>query len=742
MVATSRYTDPRPIVPIYLAGDAMTNPAESASSSTTERRHWLTVQGLDCPDEAAVVRDAVMPLPGVREVIFDYTRSAACVICTPEAPDATALAGAVTAAGLPTVPLGTTAPTSEVDQRSTTGWYALAGSLLLMLGFGIDAWFAGGLLSALHEHALHPAVIACFIVSILVTWIKLAPRAWAGVRALRADMYVLMVIAVAGAGALGEWMEGATVSVLFLVSLALERWSADRARGAIAALLDLAPTKARLRGSDGVERQVTVEEVPAGTSLIVQPGERIPLDGKISEGSSHVNQAALTGESMPVVKNVGDQVFAGTVNGEGMLTMTTTVGAADTTLSRMTRLVADARSRRGKAERWADRFSQVYTPAVVVIALAIALVPPLFLHGGWGEWTYRALVLLVIACPCALVIATPVAVVAALARAARAGVLVKGGEHLERAAALQSIAYDKTGTLTAGIPSVIAVLPESGETAASVLSVAAALDARSDHPLARAIVQAAQRDAGAVQPASDARVLPGLGVVGQVTGKPAWIGSPRLAAEQAPQDRWMPTVPSDNPGSLVLVGWQGRILGGIILGDALRPEAAEVIMAAKRLGITKQIMVTGDDPEVAKAVAHRLGITEVHGGLMPADKVTLVAALSESNGPVALVGDGVNDAPALARADLGIAMGAAATPAALETADVALLSNDLRRLPWLIEHARHMRWIVRQNVTAALGGKVIFLVLTLTGHASLWTAIAADTGISLLVTLNALRLLR
>lgn len=718
----------------------MTMPAKSEPTSD-ERREWLTVQGLDCPDEAAVVRDAVMPLPGVREVIFDYTRSAACVICTSQGPDATALAGVITAAGLSTTPVGATTPPS-VDQRSTTGWYAFTGSLLLIIGFVVNVWWSGGFMAALHEHPLPPVVIACFIASIAVTWIKLAPRAWAGVRALRADMYVLMVIAVAGAGALGEWMEGATVSVLFLVSLALERWSADRARGAIAALLDLAPTKARLRGKDGAEHQVAVEEVSTGSTLIVQPGERIPLDGTVSEGSSHVNQAALTGESMPVIKNAGDTVFAGTVNGEGMLTVTTSVGAADTTLSRMTRLVADARSQRGKAERWADRFSQIYTPVVVVVALAIAVAPPLFLNGGWSDWIYRALVLLVIACPCALVIATPVAVVAALARAARAGVLVKGGEHLERAAGLRSIAYDKTGTLTVGIPSVIAVLPAPGETAVSVLSVAAALDARSDHPLARAIVQAATSDVGAIPPATDARVLPGLGVVGRVGDQSAWIGSPRLAAEQAPQDRWLPTVPADAPGSLVLVGWQGRILGGIVLGDALRPETAEVIIAAQQLGITRQIMVTGDDPQVAKAVAGRLGITEVHGGLMPADKVTLVAALSGSDGPVALIGDGVNDAPALARADLGIAMGAAATPAALETADVALLSNDLRRLPWLIQHARRMRWIVRQNVTAALGGKVIFLVLTLTGHASLWTAIAADTGISLLVTLNALRLLR
>lgn len=376
---------------------------------TNERRQWLTVQGLDCPDEAAVVRDAVLPLPGVRDVIFDYTRSAACVICAPDAPTAEGLAKAVSAAGLPTVPLGATPPAAEQDQRSTTGWYALAGALLLLVGFAIDAWLSGGIMPALREHAVSVWAIVAFVASIAVTWIKLAPRAWAGVRALRADMYVLMVIAVVGAAVLGEWMEGATVSVLFLVSLALERWSADRARSAIAALLDLAPTKARLRSADGTERLVSVEEVAAGTTVIIQPGERIPLDAAVTEGWSHVDQAALTGESMPVVKNVGDTVFAGTVNGEALLTVRTTVGAADATLSRMTRMVAEARSRRGRAERWADRFSQYYTPAVVVIALLIAVVPPLFFQAAWDTWTYRALVLLVVACPCALVIATPVA---------------------------------------------------------------------------------------------------------------------------------------------------------------------------------------------------------------------------------------------------------------------------------------------------------------------------------------------
>jgi Zn2+/Cd2+-exporting ATPase len=709
-----------------------------APDPTTERRHWLTVQGLDCPDEAAVVRDAVMPLPGVRDVIFDYTRSAACVICAPDAPTADGLAKAVSAAGLPASPLGATPPAAESDQRSTTCWYAMVGALLLVLGFAIDAWLSGGIMPALREHAVSVWAIALFIASIAVTWVKLAPRAWAGMRALRADMYVLMVIAVIGAAVLGEWMEGATVSVLFLVSLALERWSADRARSAIAALLDLAPTKARLRSADGAERLVSVDEVTPGTTVIIQPGERIPLDATVTDGSSHIDQAALTGESMPVLKNVGDTVFAGTVNGEAMLTVRTTVGAADTTLSRMTRMVAEARSRRGRAERWADRFSQYYTPAVVVIALLIALVPPLIFHEPWNMWVYRALVLLVIACPCALVIATPVTVVAALASAARVGVLVKGGEHLERAADLRTIAYDKTGTLTTGMPRVAAVLPALGVSEQHVLTTAAALDARSDHPLARAIVRAAT----SVPPATDVQVLPGRGVTGLVGQFASWIGSARLAAEQAPDDRWSPVLPPGIVGSLVLVGTRGHILGGIVLSDTVRSEAAAVIPAVAALGIRLQVMLTGDDRLVAEVVARELGIAEVHAGLMPADKVTIIARLSDESGPVALIGDGVNDAPALARADLGVAMGAAATPAALETADVALLSNDLARLPWLIAHARRMRWIVRQNITAALGGKVIFLGLTLFGFASLWTAIAADTGISLLVTMNALRLLR
>lgn len=719
-------------------GDHVPEANPHGSPPRDERREWLTVQGLDCPDEAAVVRDAVKPLSGIRDIIIDYTRSAACIVCTPEAPSASVLASAITVAGLPARPLSPTARTVPAEDRSSTGWHALAGAILLLSAFGVDAWLSGGFLPAVQEHDPSAWVIAGFLASIAVTWVKLAPRAWAGVRARRADMYVLMVIAVGGAAALGEWMEGATVSVLFLVSLALERWSAERARNAITALLDLAPTKARLQMADGAERLVAVEEVAPGTLLIIQPGERVPLDAVVTEGSSHVDQAALTGESMPTLKSAGDTVFAGSVNAEAVLTVRTTVGAADTTLSRMTRLVAEARSSRGRSERWADRFSQIYTPVVVVTAVLLAMVPPLAFQEEWSTWIYRALVLLVIACPCALVIATPVAVVAALARAARVGVLVKGGEHLERAAGLQTIAYDKTGTLTTGTPRVAAVLPAPGGTNDVVLATAAALDGRSDHPLARAIIAAAP----SVSPGTELQVLPGRGITGMIAGQASWIGSSRLAAEQAPDDRWSPTMPDGVVGSQVLVGIRGKILGLIVLADTVRPEAAAVISAAAALGIRQQVMLTGDDQRIAEVVAKHLGITDVHANLMPADKVAIIARLSETAGPVALIGDGVNDAPALARADLGIAMGAAATPAALETADVALLSNDLTRLPWLIQHARRMRWIVRQNITAALGGKVVFLGLTLVGYASLWTAIAADTGISLLVTMNALRLLR
>lgn len=439
------------------------------SATEPDVAHTLQVAGLDCPDEAAIVRDAVKHLPGVREVTFDYTAGTACVRCSTAGATMDAIAQAITAAGLHARPAGAVTAPGDDDpetelKRSRHRTMLLAGiaALLVGTGVGIEAVRAGGFAAVFGVHAPSMMAQCLYGLAIALCGVRLLPRVWSAIRAVRADMYLLMTIAVAGALALGDWLEGATVSVLFLVSLALEAWSGGRARAAIAALMGLAPTQARLRDGDGRERLVPPESVPAGSLVVINPGDRVPLDGTITEGTSHLDEAAITGESLPVTRQIGDPVFAGTVNGESLLVIRTTSAAADSTLARMARMVAESRQRRGRTERWVDAFSARYTPAVVVIALAIALGPPLLAGQPWDAWVYRALVLLVIACPCALVIATPVATVAALARAAHMGVLIKGGEHLETAARLRSIALDKTGTLTTGRPSVVAVEPAAG----------------------------------------------------------------------------------------------------------------------------------------------------------------------------------------------------------------------------------------------------------------------------------------
>jgi Cd2+/Zn2+-exporting ATPase len=619
---------------------------------------------------------------------------------------------------------------------------AVCAAGLVAGGWAIEVGRSVGIAAAVHATTSSWTARVFYGIAIALCSIRLLPRAWSAVRALRADMYLLMVIAAAGALALGDWLEGATVCVLFLVSLALEAWSGGRARAAIAAVMGMAPTQARVRDDHGHERLTDPASVEVGSLVVVNPGERVPLDGVITEGSSHLDESAITGESLPVSRQAGGTVYAGTVNGEALLVVRSTGSAYDSTLARMTRLVAESRQQRGRTERWIDTFSARYTPAVVLIALAIALGPPLIAGEPWGTWVYRALVLLVIACPCALVIATPVATVAALARAARMGVLIKGGEHLETAARLRAFAFDKTGTLTTGRPVVVAVEPAEGVSRERLLAVALGLERRSGHPLAGAVIAHAEA-AGIVAVTADQHVvIPGRGMTMRCPDGVAWLGSPRFARERLPavagQD-WL--TEATKPGGTIVVGLGDRVLGVIRVADAMRPEAPAVLASLRRQGVQSVTMLTGDDRRTAQAVAQGLGITDVHAELLPADKVERIAALVSSHAPVAMVGDGVNDAPALARADLGIAMGAAGSPAALETSDIALMRDDLGRLPLLVDHARRTRAIVVQNIAVALGAKAVFLVLTVTGHASLWAAIAADTGVSVLVTLNALRML-
>ncbi len=709
----------------------------------------LKVHGLDCAEEVAVLKRAVGPLAGGEErLAFDVLRGKMTVLPEPAAaatPSFEAVRQAVARTGMRAERWSRTrAPQGFWRRHGRTASVAASG-LLLAAGFAVHATAGGALAAFAGEGAVPPPARLLYLAAIAAgAWFVL-PKAWYAARALRPDMNLLMTVAVAGAVGIGEWLEAATVAFLFGLSLLLESWSVGRARRAVEALLDLSPPSARLLADDGSERQVPAEEVAPGELFVVRPGERLPLDGEVAAGISLVDQAPITGESVPVAKKPGDEVFAGTVNGHGALEVRATRAAGDTTLARIIRLVEAAQARRSPSERWVDRFARVYTPAVIVLALGVMLLPPLVAAGDWSTWFYRGLVLLVIGCPCALVISTPVSVVASLAAAARAGVLIEGGVFVEMPARLRAIAFDKTGTLTEGRFRVVEVVPLDGHSEADLLARAAALEARSEHPVARAVVAHARERGVAPSPAAGVTALHGRGATGTIGGRAYWIGSHRFLAErgqETPAVRARLGALAGAGRTLVAVGNDDHVCGLLAVADAVRPGAAAVVAELRRLGIGHIALLTGDDEATARAVAAAVGIDEVAAGLLPEDKVAAVEALVARYGEVAMVGDGVNDAPALARSTLGIAMGAAGSDAALETADVALMADDLSRLPWLVRHSRRTLGVIRANVAFALGVKAAVFALALAGVATLWLAIAADMGASLLVIANGLRLLR
>jgi Cd2+/Zn2+-exporting ATPase len=544
--------------------------------------------------------------------------------------------------------------------------------------------------------------------------------------------------------ALGQWTEAATVIFLFAFAQVLETRSMERARHAIRGLMDLAPSEALVR-RQGTEQWVKVEDLKAGETIVVRPGERIPLDGHVVAGTSHVNQASITGEALPVEKDAGDEVYAGTINGTGALEVSVTRVGHDTTLGRIISLVEVAQAQRAPAQAFVERFARAYTPAVIALAAVIAVGPPIALGHPFTPWIYRALVMLVIACPCALVISTPVSIVSALAGAARRGVLVKGGLHLERAAAVSCIALDKTGTLTSGRPAVVEVVALDGARPEQILRIAAALEARSEHPIAGAIARHALHTGVAVPAATEFQALPGLGAQAVVDGQPVLIGSHRLLAARGLATPAL-DAELDRRGRLgqtaVFVALGGSAVGVIGLSDETRAGARDAIDELRRTGLTRVVMLTGDNVQTANAVAAECGVDDVLAELLPEDKMHAIEALRRTHGPVAMVGDGVNDAPALAAADLGIAMGAAGSDAALETADVALMADDLSNLAYLRRLGRATVRNVRANVAFALALKGLVLALGLLGLATLWMAVVADMGASLLVIANGLRLLR
>ncbi len=752
------------------AGEAANNPERScASCGTADRasadpaadsprrsyRLAFRVQGLDCAEEVAILKREVGPLVGGEDrLAFDVLNGRMMVLKEAEKVSAEDIREAVRRTGMTAVEWrGQEEKAGGRDdrQRRFQALLTLLSGLSVLAGLALHAWLAGGLGETLKLFSGHdgqpiplPEMLA-YGLAIAFGGRYVVVKGWYAARRLSPDMNLLMVIAVSGAIGIGEWFEAATVTFLFALSLLLESWSVGRARRAIAELLDLAPPTVRLKLESGEERMAPAAEAPVGCRFIVKPGERIPLDGQVAAGASAINQAPITGESVPIAKEPGDKVFAGTINGDGAIEIVSTREASDTTLARIIRMVDEAHSRRAKAEQWVEKFARIYTPAVIVLAIAIFVLPPLLFGGAWDDWFYRALVLLVIACPCALVISTPVSIVAALASSARQGVLIKGGAYIELPARLKGITMDKTGTLTRGKPVVVDMVPLNGHTEDELLERAAALEARSGHPLARAIVTHAAKRGISAAPAEDVQALQGKGLSGLFKGKTYWLGSHRYLLErnqETPEMSARAEALERDGRTVVVIGNDTHVCGLIAVADAVRPEAAGVVAELRKMGIEHIVMLTGDNRATAEAIARDVGISEVRSELLPEDKVAAVEELISTYGTVAMIGDGVNDAPAMARASFGIAMGAMGSDAAIETADIALMTDDLAKVPWLIGHSRRTLAIIRQNIVFALGVKAIFVVLTFAGLATLWGAIAADVGASLLVVVNALRLLR
>lgn len=559
-------------------------------------------------------------------------------------------------------------------------------------------------------------------------------------RTFTLNINFLMTIAITGAAFIGQWPEAAMVTFLFGVAEMIEAFSLDRARHAIRSLMEMSPERAMVQ-VDGQWTEIAASSVGVGQLVRVRPGERVPLDGIVRNGSSFVNQAPITGESIPVSKAVGDQVFAGTINEKGSFDFEVTANSGHTTLARIIRAVQQAQGQKAPTQRFVDQFARYYTPIVVLLAILIAAIPPLFFAQPFAAWLYKALVLLVIACPCALVISTPVTVVSALASAARRGILVKGGVYMEEGRRLTQLALDKTGTLTHGLPKVTDVVAFDSIAESELLRLAASLDAPSEHPVASAIVAAYEGERAAVEGFES---ITGRGVKGNVEGQLYFLGNHRLAHEEnycrQEVEGVLERLEAEGKTAVIL-GNQDRALGVIAVADTIRDTSIQAIEELHKLGV-RTLMLTGDNIRTAKAIAAQVGIDDARGDLLPEDKLTIIKELTSKKGHVAMVGDGINDAPALAQADVGFAMGAAGTDTAIETADVALMQDDLRKIPEFIRLSRKASTVLKQNIAFAIGVKVVFFALAFFGIATLWMAVFADMGASLLVVGNGLRLLR
>ena len=690
----------------------------------------IRILQMDCPTEEALLRTKLGGMAGVAGMEFNLMQRVLTVTHEPQALEP--VLAAVRSLGFTPEIAGDAQ--AEPAPEPVRPWWPLAVAGLAAIGSEASHWL--GFPDALAAALALIAVLACGI--------STYKKGWMAVRNGNLNINALMSIAVTGALVLGQWPEAAMVMVLFTVAEWIEARSLDRARNAIRSLMQLTPETATVLQSDGTWQEVAAKSVAVGATVRIKPGERIALDGTLVSGSSSVNQAPITGESLPVDKQAGDPVFAGTINTSGSFEYTVTAGAGNSTLARIIHAVEEAQGAKAPTQRFVDQFARVYTPVVFAIAVVVALVPPLLVGGDWIGWIYKALVMLVIACPCALVISTPVTIVSGLAAAARRGILIKGGIYLEEGRKLRWVALDKTGTITQGKPSQTDFSALNGWSPAEVRSLAASLADRSDHPVSLAVAQAAQRDGIPLQTVEQFEALAGLGTKGLIQGKTYYLGNHRLIHAQGRCSDALELQLSalEEQGKTVILLTDDHSVHGIFaVADTVKEGSRQAIAELHALGV-QTVMLTGDNAHTARAIAAQVGVDDARGDLLPEDKLKVIESLMQAGTGVGMVGDGINDAPALARADIGFAMGAAGTGTAIETADVALMDDDLRKLPRFVRLSRDTHTLLVQNIVIALGIKAVFLVLTLAGMGTMWMAVFADMGASLLVVGNGLRLLR
>lgn len=714
------------------------------NAKTTYRIH-----GMDCGDCANTLQKRLSSVRGVKEVDVSFATAKMSIVYDGEEER---LLRAVKQAGF-------MAERQEAHSDEHHSFWVSYPKVVTTIASGV--LFLLAWLLAQFDVIEGVIVSALYGAAIFIGGYRIAMIGITGLRSRTIGIELLMSIAVVGAMFIGEWAEGAAVIFLFSIGETLEAYSMDRTRKSVRSLMGLAPKEALIR-RDGKELMIEVDQIEIGDLMIIRPGEKIAMDGVVVSGYSMINEASITGESMPVEKNVGDDVYAGTINFQGSVEVEVLKLAKDNTISRIIEMIEKAQQQKAPSQKFVDTFAQYYTPAVIIVAIGIAILPPLFTGQALSEWFYRALVMLVVSCPCALVISTPVAIISAIGNAARHGVLVKGGVHLERLGALSAVAFDKTGTLTLGVPVVADVKSLGKQSEAELIRLAAAVEARSEHPLAQAVIRYAGDRQIAFSPGEQFRNFVGQGAVATVDGRQVFVGNPKLFKERlgiqlSREGEELINQFQQAGHTIVLIGQESdghaaehvkgfpsiNVLGLIAIRDKVRDESRQALQQLRNLGIDHMYMLTGDNEGTAQAISSALNDRlDYRAELMPEDKSAVIEALMKKHRYVAMVGDGVNDAPALATATVGIAMGTVGTDTALETADIALMADDLSRLPYAVQLSRRTLAIIKQNITFALVLKAVFLLAIIPGFVTLWLAVVADVGASLLVILNGMRLLR